>query len=95
MCKERQRYLESLVFIRFNRPLIADLGFFFVLIRIDGGAIVQAIYIEAIAMVEEYQQAVSVANLGGIRDIHGLYPQLGLKSLPQVPNYLLTISHDL
>ncbi|XP_047954270.1 AUGMIN subunit 4 [Salvia hispanica] len=43
-----------------------------------------AIYIEAIAMVEEYQQAVSVANLGGIRDIQGLYPQLGLKSLPQV-----------
>lgn len=48
----------------------------------------QAIYIEAIAMVEEYQQAVSVANLGGIRDIGGLYPQLGLKSLPQVPNYI-------
>ncbi|KAL1537795.1 AUGMIN subunit 4 [Salvia divinorum] len=42
-----------------------------------------AVYIEAIAMVEEYQQAVSVANLGGIRDIQGLY-QLGLKSLPQV-----------
>ncbi|XP_051124770.1 AUGMIN subunit 4 [Andrographis paniculata] len=43
-----------------------------------------AVYIEAIAMVEEYQQAVSVANLGGIRDVQGLYPQLGLKSLPQV-----------
>nr|DAD23364.1 TPA_asm: hypothetical protein HUJ06_024827 [Nelumbo nucifera] len=43
-----------------------------------------AIYCEAIAMVEEYQQAVSVANLGGIRDVHGLYPQLGLKSSPQV-----------
>lgn len=55
MCKERQRYLESL-----------------------------AVYIEAIAMVEEYQQAVSVVNLGGIRDIQGLYPQLGLKSSPQV-----------
>ncbi|KAK6149287.1 hypothetical protein DH2020_016812 [Rehmannia glutinosa] len=55
MCKERQRYLESL-----------------------------AVHIEAMAMVEEYQQAVSVANLGGIRDVQGLYPQLGLKNLPQV-----------
>lgn len=35
-------------------------------------------------MVEEYQQAVSVANLGGIRDVQGLYPQLGLKNSPQV-----------
>uniref|UniRef100_A0A5B7AXH6 HAUS augmin-like complex subunit 4 n=1 Tax=Davidia involucrata TaxID=16924 RepID=A0A5B7AXH6_DAVIN len=43
-----------------------------------------AIYCEAIAMVEEYQQAVSVANLGGIRDVKGLYPQLGLKNSPQV-----------
>ncbi|GLT83551.1 hypothetical protein SLE2022_018340 [Rubroshorea leprosula] len=43
-----------------------------------------AIYCEAIAMVEEYQQAVSVANLGGIRDVQGLYPQLGLKNPPQV-----------
>ncbi|KAF5730546.1 hypothetical protein HS088_TW19G00137 [Tripterygium wilfordii] len=43
-----------------------------------------AIYCEAIAMVEEYQQAVSVANLGGIRDVQGLYPQLGLKSSSQV-----------
>ncbi|XVF70703.1 hypothetical protein PTKIN_Ptkin11bG0183800 [Pterospermum kingtungense] len=42
-----------------------------------------AIYCEAIAMVEEYQQAVSVANLGGIRDPQGLYPQLGLKNSPQ------------
>lgn len=62
------------------------------LIRISAGPILQAIYIEAIAMVEEYQQAVSVANLGGIRDIQGLYPQLGLKSLPQVPNSLLTLN---
>ncbi|PSR96280.1 AUGMIN subunit like [Actinidia chinensis var. chinensis] len=30
-------------------------------------------------MVEEYQQAVSVVNLGGLRDVH-----LGLKSYPQV-----------
>lgn len=58
------------------------------------GAILQAIYIEAIAMVEEYQQAVSVANLGGIRDIQGLYPQLGLKSLPQVSNSLLTSNYE-
>ncbi|KAK9269358.1 hypothetical protein L1049_001129 [Liquidambar formosana] len=43
-----------------------------------------AIYCEAIAMVEEYQQAVSVANLGGIRDVQGLYPQLGLKNSSQV-----------
>ncbi|XP_059654166.1 AUGMIN subunit 4-like isoform X1 [Cornus florida] len=43
-----------------------------------------AIYCEAIAMVEEYQQAVSVANLGGIRDVQGLYPQLGLKNSPEV-----------
>jgi HAUS augmin-like complex subunit 4 len=43
-----------------------------------------AIYCEAIAMVEDYQQAVSVANLGGIRDVHGLYPQLCLKNSPQV-----------
>ncbi|KAL7249263.1 hypothetical protein ACSBR1_011422 [Camellia fascicularis] len=43
-----------------------------------------AIYSEATAMVEEYQQAVAVANLGGIRDFQGLYPQLGLKNSPQV-----------
>ncbi|KHG12190.1 Paternally-expressed gene 3 protein [Gossypium arboreum] len=49
-----------------------------------------AIYCEAIAMVEEYQQAVSVANLGGIRDIQGFYPQLGLKNSPQSKRDLLT-----
>ena len=38
-------------------------------------------------MVEEYQQALSVANLGGIRDVQGLYPQLGLKNSPQVSNF--------
>uniref|UniRef100_A0A803LSK1 AUGMIN subunit 4 n=1 Tax=Chenopodium quinoa TaxID=63459 RepID=A0A803LSK1_CHEQI len=43
-----------------------------------------AIYCEAITMVEEYQQALSVANPGGIRDVQGLYPQLGLKNSPQV-----------
>ncbi|KAL9253280.1 AUGMIN subunit 4-like protein [Drosera capensis] len=42
-----------------------------------------AIYAEAIAMLEEYQQANAVGNLGGIRDVHGMYPQLGLKSSPQ------------
>ncbi|KAK3170495.1 hypothetical protein Dsin_032535 [Dipteronia sinensis] len=42
-----------------------------------------AIYSEAIAMVEGYQQAVSVANLGGIRDVQGLFSQLGLKNSPQ------------
>ncbi|KAF5478911.1 hypothetical protein F2P56_005433 [Juglans regia] len=40
-----------------------------------------AIYCEAIAMIEEYQQAVSVANL---RDVQGLYPQLGLNNSPHV-----------
>lgn len=35
-------------------------------------------------MVEEYQQAVSMANLGGVRDVQALYPQLGLKNSPQV-----------
>ena len=44
----------------------------------------QAIYSEAIAMVEEYQQAISVSSLGGIRDTGGLYPQLGLRNSPQV-----------
>ncbi|TKY46890.1 HAUS augmin complex subunit 4 [Spatholobus suberectus] len=43
-----------------------------------------AIYSEAIAMVEEYQQAISVSNLGGIRDTGNLYPQLGLRNSPQV-----------
>jgi HAUS augmin-like complex subunit 4 len=36
------------------------------------------------AMVEEYQQAVSMANLGGSRDVQGVYQQLGLKNSPQV-----------
>lgn len=35
-------------------------------------------------MVEEYQQAVSMANLGGSRDVQGVYQQLGLKNSPQV-----------
>ncbi|PHU22474.1 hypothetical protein BC332_07581 [Capsicum chinense] len=43
-----------------------------------------SIYIEATAMIEDYQQALSVANLGGIRDVQGLYSQLGLKNPPQV-----------
>ncbi|CAH9083914.1 unnamed protein product [Cuscuta europaea] len=43
-----------------------------------------AIYIEAVGMVEEYQQALSVANIGGIRDVQGHYPQIGLKTSPQV-----------
>ncbi|CAN6451301.1 unnamed protein product [Victoria cruziana] len=43
-----------------------------------------AIYCEAVAMVEEYQQAMAVASLGGIRDVQGLYFQLGLKAPPQV-----------
>ncbi|KAI3708521.1 hypothetical protein L2E82_37722 [Cichorium intybus] len=43
-----------------------------------------AIYCEAIGMVEDYQQAVSVANLGGIRDTQGSHTNLGLKNSPQV-----------
>ncbi|KAL5729045.1 AUGMIN subunit 4 [Ranunculus cassubicifolius] len=43
-----------------------------------------AIYSEAQAMIEESQQAVSVASLGGIRDVQSLYPQFGLKSSPKV-----------
>ncbi|MCL7040319.1 hypothetical protein MKW94_009285 [Papaver nudicaule] len=43
-----------------------------------------AIYCEANAMVEEYQQAISVGNIGGIREVQGLYPQIGLKCSPQV-----------
>ncbi|CAK9163941.1 unnamed protein product [Ilex paraguariensis] len=43
-----------------------------------------ALYCEAVAMVEEFQQAVSAANFGGIREVQGLYPQLGLKNSPQV-----------
>ncbi|KAI3780793.1 hypothetical protein L2E82_10784 [Cichorium intybus] len=35
-------------------------------------------------MVEDYEQAVSVANLGGIRDTHVLHTNLGLKNSPQV-----------
>ncbi|KAH6764161.1 Adaptin ear-binding coat-associated protein 1 NECAP-1 [Perilla frutescens var. frutescens] len=59
MRKEKQCYLESLIlFIRFNYPVTADLGVvFFVLIWINGDEIEQAVYIEAIAMVEEQQQA--------------------------------------
>uniref|UniRef100_A0A251ULL5 Putative HAUS augmin-like complex subunit 4 n=1 Tax=Helianthus annuus TaxID=4232 RepID=A0A251ULL5_HELAN len=43
-------------------------------------------YLEAMAigMVEDYQQAVSVANLGGIRDRPGLHSNLSLKNSPQV-----------
>ncbi|KAL7612482.1 AUGMIN subunit 4 [Lactuca sativa] len=41
-----------------------------------------AIYCEAIGMVEDHQQAVSVANLGGIRDTHS--SNLGLKNSPEV-----------
>ncbi|KAL3652243.1 hypothetical protein CASFOL_001924 [Castilleja foliolosa] len=47
-----------------------------------------AVYIEMTAMVEEYQQATPVSNLSGIRDVQGLYPQLGLKNLPQVHEVL-------
>ncbi|KZV44147.1 hypothetical protein F511_26426 [Dorcoceras hygrometricum] len=43
-----------------------------------------AIYLEAIAVVEEYHQANSMANLGSIRDVQGLYLQLGLRNSPQV-----------
>ncbi|KAI3681588.1 hypothetical protein L6452_36388 [Arctium lappa] len=38
---------------------------------------------EEIGMVEDYQQAISLANIGGIRDTHGLHSNLGLKNCPQ------------
>ena len=44
----------------------------------------QAIYSEAVAMVEEYHQAFSAPNIGGIGDTGGLYPQLGLMNSPEV-----------
>ncbi|KAK4794895.1 hypothetical protein SAY86_012889 [Trapa natans] len=47
-----------------------------------------AIYCEAIAMVEEYQQAQSVTTVGAIRDPQGIYMQSGLKSHPQVHEIL-------
>eukprot|EP00252_Welwitschia_mirabilis_P018496 TRINITY_DN41112_c0_g1_i1.p1 TRINITY_DN41112_c0_g1~~TRINITY_DN41112_c0_g1_i1.p1 ORF type:complete len:445 (-),score=92.06 TRINITY_DN41112_c0_g1_i1:157-1443(-) len=43
-----------------------------------------ALYCEAVTLVEEHQQAVSVASLGGIRDLQPLFIQLGLRSSPQV-----------
>jgi HAUS augmin-like complex subunit 4 len=49
----------------------------------------QAIYSEAIAMVEEYHQAISVSSIGGIRDTGGLYPQFGLRNSPQVLKYYI------
>ncbi|KAK4398529.1 AUGMIN subunit [Sesamum angolense] len=55
-----------------------------------------AVYIEAMAMVEEYQQAVSVANLGGIRDVQGLYPQLGLRNSPQdITEYQVLLAREI
>lgn len=54
----------------------------------------QAIYCEAIAMVEEYQLAVSAANLSGIRDIRSVYPQLGLNSSTQVFLTCTALFHD-
>ncbi|XP_028557054.1 AUGMIN subunit 4 isoform X2 [Dendrobium catenatum] len=43
-----------------------------------------AVYGEAIGMVEEYQQAISAANHGGVRDHQPLYPHFGLTCSPQV-----------
>ncbi|CAL5341726.1 unnamed protein product [Camellia sinensis] len=54
-----------------------------------------AIYCEAIAMVEDYQQAVSVASLVGIQDVQGLYPQLGLKNSPQTFQVYEALEHRL
>ncbi|EFJ09056.1 hypothetical protein SELMODRAFT_235871 [Selaginella moellendorffii] len=45
---------------------------------------VMAAYSEAVTLVEEFQQAISVANAGGIRDVQALFLQLGLRSTPQV-----------
>uniref|UniRef100_A0A7I4B7A9 Uncharacterized protein n=1 Tax=Physcomitrium patens TaxID=3218 RepID=A0A7I4B7A9_PHYPA len=43
-----------------------------------------AVYGEAVALVEEYQHALSIANVGGIRDLNTVFDQLGLRSSPQV-----------
>ncbi|XP_072976853.1 AUGMIN subunit 4 isoform X1 [Typha angustifolia] len=44
-----------------------------------------AVYCEAIAMVEEYHQEISAANLGGgVKDLQGIYPHLGLNCSSQV-----------
>ncbi|KAH7301657.1 hypothetical protein KP509_23G036700 [Ceratopteris richardii] len=43
-----------------------------------------AIYCEAMAIVEDYQHAVSVANTGGMRDVHTLFSQLSLRSTTEV-----------
>ncbi len=40
------------------------------------------------ALVEEYQHALSVANVGGIRDLNVVFEQLGLRSSPQVGDSL-------
>ena len=40
------------------------------------------------ALVEEYQHALSVANVGGIRDLSVVFEQLGLRLSPQVSNTL-------
>lgn len=42
-------------------------------------------YSEAVALVEEYQQAQSVASMGGVRDLMSVFAQLDLRSTPQVP----------
>lgn len=46
-------------------------------------------YSEGVALVEEYQHALSVANVGGIRDLNSVFDQLGLRSSPQVLPLLL------
>ncbi|KAJ7541491.1 hypothetical protein O6H91_10G062100 [Diphasiastrum complanatum] len=45
---------------------------------------VMAVYSEAITLVEEYQQAISVANSGGNFDLQAVLPQFGLRCAPQV-----------
>ncbi|KAH0850706.1 hypothetical protein HID58_095309 [Brassica napus] len=42
-----------------------------------------AIYCEAVAMVEEYQQALSLPNHVGTRDVQGLFPQVGVAEAAQ------------
>lgn len=39
-----------------------------------------ALHCEAVAMVEEYHQAISVANAGGMRDLQAVLAQLGFRS---------------
>ncbi|CAN8288354.1 unnamed protein product [Cochlearia groenlandica] len=79
MCRERLHYLEAMVYTFFSSSSSSSS------LSISSGCKIRIVYCEALAMVEEYNQAISVANNnGGTRDFQGLYIQFGFKSSPQV-----------